>query len=104
VPGLHQWPGAPDLYAVLRAPHRHLFTFELEVDVTDPDREQEFIHVAAQMKAGLESRFESKSIWNALDFGSRSCEMLAEWMLEQFPGASRCTVWEDMENAGGAER
>lgn len=103
VPGMHHWPGAPDQFAPLRCPHRHLFTFELEVDVTNLDRQVEFLDAGRQMRDALTAWF-SRGPWDTYNFEDRSCEMLAEWMLARFTGARRCVVWEDHENAGGAER
>jgi hypothetical protein len=73
------------------------------VDVTDPDRQVEFLHAGRQLRAAIDEAF-PRAYWDAVDFGERSCESLAAWALDRFPGARRCTVWEDLENAGGAER
>lgn len=55
------------------------------------------------MERFLRARFQAAE-WGALDFEERSCEHLATLVLEALPGLRRVTVWEDMENAGGAER
>lgn len=103
VPGIHQWLDAPRQFMPLRTPHRHLFTFELDADVTDPNRQIEFIDMGQQLRVAVDAAW-PRTFWGAYDFGENSCEMLAQWALTHFHGAFRCTVWEDMENAGGAER
>lgn len=103
VPGVHQWPQAPDSFSPLREIHRHLFTFELEVETTDPNRGVEFLDAGRYMREAITAEYPS-SYWDAHEFGTLSCEHLSIWMLNKFPGAIRCTVWEDGENCGGATR
>lgn len=41
--GFHHWPDAPEPVAFLRTLHRHEFHVRVDVEVTDHDREVEFI-------------------------------------------------------------
>lgn len=107
VPGLHHWPDAPEPFWPLRTPHRHLFTFEVEVETDHADRATEFLYMGTMVENYLRRDFPAvvTVAWGGhLDFGANSCEALAQRVLETFAGARRVTVWEDMENAGGAER
>ena len=40
--GFHRWPEAPDNVAYLRSMHRHLFNFNVAIQVLHPDRSLEF--------------------------------------------------------------
>lgn len=104
VPGIHCWPDAPAEFAPLRASHRHLFTFEIEQFTGHGNRAVEFLHAAKQVEGFLRTAFDVSGHWGCLNFGENSCEMLATKVLDAFGGVQRCTVWEDMENAGGAVR
>jgi hypothetical protein len=104
VDGIHHWPGAPDCYAVLRHEHRHVFTVEAEAETIHGDREIEFIDLGVQVKNFLLATYPTHACWRATNFGARSCEMIAGEVLDAFAALRRVTVWEDMENAGGAER
>jgi hypothetical protein len=76
--GIHRYPDAgtnPELadVAFLAFPHRHMFHFNVQVDVSHNNRDIEFI----QFKRWLESMY-SESL---LDLDYKSCEMLAEELL-----------------------
>lgn len=77
VAGLHNWEGAPTEHAYLALVHRHEFHVELHVKVDHDDRDVEFI----LMKTHAIEDFRKIGQWNydfkMLDFGSRSCEMMA---------------------------
>ena len=45
IPGFHRWIEAPERYLYLRSLHRHIFFFEIEIPVTDDNREIEFINL-----------------------------------------------------------
>ena len=77
--GFHSWPSAPNVYAYLRASHRHEFHVEVRVKVHHSDRYVEFIelkNLAHEVFRGL-SEFHPL-IAEMPNFGSASCEMLAE--------------------------
>ena len=70
--GQHCWPEAPDEYAILRAPHKHIFHFEVYLPV-DKSRQVEFLHFRRLMINHM----------TALggDFGTDSCEQIAKEMM-----------------------
>lgn len=67
--GWHNWPDAPERRAYLRASHRHLFYFEVgvEVSVSEHDRGIEF-HDLLDL---------CKELAPPPDWGAQSCEMVA---------------------------
>lgn len=103
MPGRHHWPGAPEKTAFLRNSHRHLFHFEVDIPVNHDDRDVEFFDFQNQLANALYHGWRADG-FGTYDFKNNSCEMLASWVLDQFPAARRCTVSEDGENLGGAER
>ena len=98
--GIHCYPAAatePSLADVsfLGSPHRHMFHFNVTIQVTHNDRDIEFI----QFKRWLEGLYSTGTI--ELDY--KSCEMMADELYDQI--ASRypdrdinITVSEDGEN------
>jgi hypothetical protein len=73
--GIHKYPQAltdPSLEDVqyLGYPHRHMFHFEISIQVFHNDREIEFI----QFKHFVENLYGS----GTLDLNNRSCEMIAD--------------------------
>lgn len=93
ISGFHYWKNAPNKYFYLRNLHRHLFHWEIVVKVTDADREIEFIDFNDKVQRLLKGEFNSLSgniivkegikdliilDSEALYFGSRSCEMIAQ--------------------------
>lgn len=98
---LHHWPdipkGHPSQY--LKYPHRHNFHIELKFAVSHNNRDLEFIEVKHQIDNFLQRNSERDLISGIIDFGSKSCEMLCEDLLEQFIhlGAVEASVFEDGE-------
>lgn len=103
--GIHCYPQAAtdpklatgdwDDVSFLSNPHRHMFHFEVEIQVYHNDREVEFI----QFKRWLERLYTSNTL--KLDF--MSCEMiadnLADKISEKYPGRMfHIQVSEDKEN------
>jgi hypothetical protein len=108
VEGLHQWPdaGPPDDY--LTASHRHMFVADVDLDVAHSDRELEINALARWLTTVFASFAQRPSQPEApLDFGSQSCEHLAERLVAAITdryGAHRrvrCTVTEDGILGGG---
>lgn len=103
--GIHRYPEAltnPELADVsfLGYPHRHMFWFEVYLEVKHDNRDVEFI----QFKRWLESLYQTKTL--ELDF--RSCEMisddLAVLIKDKYPGRNiKIIVSEDNENGSYAE-
>jgi hypothetical protein len=80
VPGFHCWPDAPEHYGYLRNLHRHEFHFRIEVKVGDPDREIEFIAFKNECVNRVADAFSTEDeLFDgvAVNFGGRSCEMIA---------------------------
>lgn len=91
---IHSWPECPhDDVAFLRAPHRHMFHVEAKMHVNHNDRDVEFIMLKREMENYVQTVF-------AGDIGRKSCEDIAEELVEWFELHS-CSVFEDGEN--GAE-
>ena len=68
--GIHCYPGAPDEVSYLRAPHRHLFEFRVEISVNHNEREIEY-HMFQNYITGLYDG-------SCLDLDAKSCETIAE--------------------------
>lgn len=78
--GMHHWPDAPTEHVYLRAPHRHVFHVRIEVAVGGLNRDIEFIQLkrdAAWRFVRLANVNSTHGNSDALDYGARSCEMLA---------------------------
>ena len=103
--GIHKYPAAAtdpnlatgDEYDVsfLATPHRHIFHFEVTIEVFHNDRDIEFI----QFKRWLENQYSQGIL--ALDY--KSCEMISDDLYEviatRYPDRSiTITVSEDNEN------
>jgi len=98
--GIHCYPAAgstPELADVsfLQYPHRHMFCFNVSIDVTHNDRDIEFI----QFKRWLESLYDDTT----LELDHKSCEMIASELLDsilaKYPNRLvSISVSEDNEN------
>jgi hypothetical protein len=103
--GIHKYPAAAtdpnlatgDEYDVsfLATPHRHIFHFEVTIEVFHNDRDIEFI----QFKRWLENQYSQGIL--ALDY--KSCEMISDDLYEviatRYPNRNMTiTVSEDNEN------
>jgi len=106
VEGTHSWPRCPfDEVAYLRDTHRHVFHIKAYKKVTHSDRDVEFIMLKHQLTVWLRSHYVPafKDLPNNIGdfcvhvFGAKSCEMLAEELINEFD-LSRCEVNEDGEN------
>ena len=98
--GIHCFPAAltedslSDV-SFLGYPHRHIFHFNVKIQVTHNDRDIEFI----QFKRWCENLYAS----SVLDLNSKSCEMMADDLYSQigmtYPGRDVIIeVSEDLEN------
>lgn len=93
--GIHCWPDAPASHDYLRSPHRHVFKGRAWLEVSHSDRELEFHQVLGFIEKHLEPMKQE---------GSRSCEMMAEeivnLLIDEYGGERRigCEVTEDGEN------
>ena len=106
--GLHHWPGAPEAESYLRQPHRHLFTITIRMQVRHGDREIEINAFARWLHDQVLPALATASHdGGPADFGTRSCEQLAEQITGQIRtrhGEDRwieCEVLEDGILGGG---
>ena len=108
--GLHHWPGAPVGEEYLRQPHRHLFTVTVRMQVRHGDREVE-INAFARWLHGQILPSLATTVGDGdggpPDFGTQSCEQLAERITAEIRarhGDDRwieCEVLEDGILGGG---
>lgn len=92
---IHNWPDCPiEEVSFLKHPHRHIFHVKMKWDVSHNDRDIEFIQAKRKVDNFVEWHWAGKNI------GAKSCEMLAQTLLDLF-NASFVSVFEDNEN--GAE-
>lgn len=91
----HRYADAPKEVAYLRNLHRHLFNYEVELEVYHDDRELEFIMVKHEIAQYLQA-----TVWSDLT----SCEQMAIFIgqyLQSKYGFERSltvSVFEDNEN------
>lgn len=89
---IHCWPACPlEEVSFLRVPHRHMFHIKAAKEVSHSDRDVEFIVLKRDIQEHLDSMFPDRNL------GSRSCEMLAQELIDEF-GLTSCEVSEDGEN------
>jgi hypothetical protein len=93
--GIHCYPAAPEGVEFLKHPHRHMFHFEVEIQVFHHDRDIEFI----LLKRELEALYDEK----VLELNHQSCEMMASSLYDYLIGKYskrdiKITVSEDGEN------
>lgn len=80
--GFHRWPDAPDPRAYLRDRHRHEFHIAAVVAVEHSERAVEF-HDLQQVIAAVIPHLADDMSSDAFEFGSRSCEVLAQGLAGQ---------------------
>lgn len=95
VAGFHNWPDAPEAYRYLSYPHRHQFVIRAALPVEGENRQVEFIGFGQQLLAYIWAHTDAR--FNHVDFGARSCEMIARELVEAFK-LDWCSVYEDDEN------
>ena len=87
----HSWPECPiEAVKFLKDPHRHIFHIKAYKDVSHSDREIEIIIFKREIMFHLDMNFKG-------DFGTRSCEDIALYLINEF-SLSSCEVLEDGEN------
>ena len=102
IEGLHNWPDAQGVFpevGFLSNMHRHKWFITAKKRVNHDDRDVEFIMFKRDISEYLENKYYD-SITRCLLFGSRSCEMIARELMDEF-NLKYCSVFEDGEN--GAE-
>lgn len=93
--GHHRWPGAPP-GSPLGFVHRHLFKARAWAVVAGPDRQIEFIEL--KRKVEIYAKMTELAEW-----GTASCEEMAENILRRFPELLAVEVTEDGENGALVE-
>ena len=103
VEGPHNWPDATDGAGAemhyLEYRHRHMFHIDARKEVFHDDRDVEFIMFKRKINRYLREMYYTSDL-DLCDFGSQSCEMIAEELYNEFD-LCYCAVYEDNEN--GAE-
>ena len=102
--GLHRWKDAPEEVSFLRAYHRHIFHVRFEVDVTEEDREIEFVLLKRELTKLVNTLFAGTNL-------DDSCESIAKKIVDFMTRsygpcpnrAARCEVSEDGENGAIVE-
>ena len=96
IDGFHCWKNAPVEFDFLKNRHHHVFNVIAQFEVTDNDREIEFVVKASEIKNYLISKY---AVNGMCEFGGKSCEDIAEELVKRF-GMAGCEVNED--GFGGA--
>lgn len=93
---LHNWPNCDVIGAeFLKFPHRHMFHVKAVKEVSHNDRDIEIIVFKRSILNFLDGL--GSNINGSKDLGPRSCEDLAETLINEFDLYS-CEVLEDNEN------
>lgn len=95
IQGFHHYPNAPKFCEYLKERHRHLFHITCKFLVSHNNREIEINEMQNKIEKYLKAKF-----GNICEFGKRSCEDIAQELLNEFE-CSEVTVLED--NYGGAK-
>jgi len=104
VEGTHCFPAAKEVFpdvAFLSNPHRHIFHICCKKAVSHLDRDIEIIRFKRSVLAYLNKTYGTSIMtdvnYRHLEFGSKSCEMICEELLEKF-NLEYVSVLEDLEN------
>lgn len=98
IQGFHCWPDAPKELEYLSFRHRHVFVIRVHIPVQNNNRQIEFITKQDNIKRLLMSVYGCD--FDACDFGSMSCEDIAEFLMKETNAVS-VEVLED--GCGGAK-
>lgn len=82
LPGIHYWPDAPPEREYLGKPHRHLFHFELALQVKDDDREVEYHDLLDDLRTNV-GKVAMGFAHGMHYFGPMSCETIARKVLRR---------------------
>lgn len=93
--GFHSYPDAPPSCIYLSARHRHVFVIRCKFEVSHNNREIEIYTMQKKLESTLQNEFGSPC-----EFGSYSCEDIAQWLLNRFSSMNEVEVLED--DFGGA--
>lgn len=98
IEGFHNYPTPPKQVEFLKYPHRHIFQVKVGLKVTDSDREREIFIEQDNLKHYL-----GEAYGVPCDFGSMSCELIAEEILT-FAQDDGCVWVEVLEDGKGGAR
>lgn len=110
IPGFHCWKEAPDRHAYLKYPHRHVFYFEVYIEVS-ANRQYEFISLKNELSSLIYSTRwvddEVSYLYDqslSINFGNYSCEQIGSRLLKEIVSqlgistVHKIVVLEDNEN------
>lgn len=95
IQGFHQYPNAPECVGYLSNLHRHVFIIRTWAKVNHNEREIEIIMMQDKINVSL-----TKTFGTPCNFGTMSCESIAEWLLAHHTELFKVEVLED--GYGGA--
>ncbi len=95
IEGYHYYPDPPKEVEFLKYPHRHLFDIRCQFSVVESNREIEIFMQQSTIEIMIKKHFGCPA-----DFADMSCEMIGEWILEQFDECVEVQILED--GFGGA--
>lgn len=90
IEGFHRYPNHPYFCEYLCKRHRHMFVIRCKFSVDDLNREIEI----NQQQQIIETRLKEK-FGSPCEFEHMSCEMIADWLMKEFPSISQVQVLED---------
>ena len=100
VEGLHKWKEAETVCpksAFLSRSHRHIFHIKAIKRVNHNERDVEFLEFKRRIESFIMNEYPRyRNDIRVVNFGKRSCETIAEELLNQF-GLDLCEVSEDNE-------
>ena len=103
IDGIHRWDNCPiEEVDFLRYDHRHMFGIKCYAVVNHSDRDIEFIELKHNVLDYLKDKYYDE-VQRTHYFGSKSCEMIAEELINEF-NLSSCEVNEDGENGSIVRR
>ena len=95
IEGFHHYPNPPVFCEYLSARHRHIFVIRCQFEVSHNEREIEINKKQHEIQSFLCEKF-----GNPCEFGSMSCETIAELLLNNYKNMQFVQVLED--SYGGA--
>ena len=95
IEGYHCYPSAPRAVDFLSHKHRHLFRIKCGLGVTHNDRDKEIFIEQDKIKTFLNDKY-----GRPCNFNTKSCEMIAEEILEKF----NCKWVEVLEDGRGGAK
>lgn len=95
IEGFHSYPNAPEEVDFLQYRHRHNFVVRCKFQVSYSNREVEIFLKQDEITKKFKEKYGIPA-----EFHNMSCEMIGEWILEEFDNCIEAEVLED--GFGGA--